>query len=210
MSEEQNQTHPRATLDHELSDLKEALIQMGNQIESALARAMTALKERDLALAEQVIEDDLEVNARRYEIEEKSLSIIATQQPAAGDLRAIVAVMNMVSDLERMGDHAAGIATLVTRMETFTDLVMPPGLAAMAKLAGDMLQAALIAYAETDEAAAFTIACMDDEIDRKYTSLFRSLVDVIVQNPETTSLSLYYLFAGHNLERIADRVTNLA
>jgi phosphate transport system protein len=210
MSEDQGQMQPRAALDRDLTDLKEELIRLGDQVESAIARAMTALKERDQILANEVIADDHNINTRRYEIEEKSLSIIATQQPAASDLRAIVAVMNMVSDLERMGDHAAGIATLVTRMEGLAGLDMPTGLGAMAKMARDMLRAVLEAYAEDDEQAAYDIAGMDDDIDTSYTSLFRSLVEIIVKTPETTSIALYFLFAGHNLERIADRVTNLA
>lgn len=210
MSEDKNQMHPRATLDRELTSLQEDLIRLGNQVESALTRSMKALKERDLVLAEEVIEDDLVVNAGRYDIEEKSLNIIATQQPAAGDLRAIVAVMNMVSDLERMGDHAAGIATLVTRMETLTGLDMPTGLMVMADLAKDMLRDALRAYADRDEDDAYAVAGRDDEIDSKYTILFQNLMDIIVEKPETTSIALYYLFAGHNLERIADRATNLA
>jgi len=210
MSEDMSQMHPRATLDRELTCLQEDLIRLGNQVSSALTRAMKALKERDIVLAEEVIEDDLTINAGRYDIEEKSLSIIATQQPAAGDLRTIVAVMNMVGDLERMGDHAAGIATLVTRMETLTGLDMPNDLASMANLASDMLRDALAAYAERDEAAAYAIAGRDDEIDSKYTILFSNLMDTIVEKPETTSIALYYLFAGHNLERIADRATNLA
>lgn len=210
MSEDKSNINPRAALDRELMSLQEDLIRLGNQVESALARAMTALKERDLVLAEEVIGDDLKVNAGRFDIEEKSLSIIATQQPAAGDLRSIVAVMNMVSDLERMGDHAAGIATLVTRMETLTGLDMPDELASMAKLASDMLRDALAAYAERNEAAAYAIAGRDDEIDSRYSILFRNLMDTIVEKPETTPIALYYLFAGHNLERIADRATNLA
>jgi phosphate transport system protein len=210
MSEAQGQMHPRAALDRDLTHLKEELIRLGGQVDSAISRAMTALKERDLVLAEEVIVDDLKINARRYEIEEKSLSIIATQQPAASDLRAIVAVMNMVSDLERMGDHASGIATLVTRMEDLAGLEMPTGLGAMAKMTRDMLHAALDAYADHDEKAAYAIAGLDDDIDASYKSLFRSLVELIVQKPDTTSIALYYLFAGHNLERIADRVTNLA
>ena len=203
MSEELGQMQPRAALDREL-------ICLGDQVNAALAQAMTALKERDTVLAEKVIEGDQKINTGRYEIEEKSLSIIATQQPAASDLRAIVAVMNMVSDLERMGDHASGIATLVTRMEDLAGLEMPTGLSIMSKMAQDMLQAALDAYAEGDEQAAYTIAGMDDKIDTTYKTLFRNLVEVIVQKPDSTSIALYYLFAGHNLERIADRVTNLA
>lgn len=210
MSEELGQMQPRAALDRDLTHLKEELIRLGDQVNSALAQAMTALKEWDSVLAEKVIEGDQKINTRRYEIEEKSLSIIATQQPAASDLRAIVAVMNMVSDLERMGDHASGIATLVTRMEDLAGLEMPTGLSIMSKMAQDMLQAALDAYAEGDEQAAYTIAGMDDKIDTTYKTLFRNLVEVIVQKPDSTSIALYYLFAGHNLERIADRVTNLA
>ena len=148
MSEEQGKMHPRAALDRDLTHLKEELIRLGGQVDSGISRAMTALKERDLILAEEVIADDLHINTKRYDIEEKSLSIIATQQPAASDLRAIVAVMNMVSDLERMGDHAAGIATLVTRMEDLAGLEMPTDLGTMSKMARDMLQAALDAYSE--------------------------------------------------------------
>lgn len=210
MDEEQGQMLPRAALDRDLAHIKEELIRLGVQVELAISRAMTALKERDQVLAEEVIADDVNINTRRYEIEEKSLSIIATQQPAASDLRAIVAVMNMVSDLERMGDHASGIATLVTRMEGLVGLEMPTDLSVMSKMTRDMLHAALDAYSENDEAAAYAIAGMDDDIDTNYTTLFRRLVDMIVQKPDTTSIALYYLFAGHNLERIADRVTNLA
>jgi phosphate transport system protein len=209
MSEEQAM-HPRASLDRDLTIIREELLRLGWQVDSALERAMQALKERDQVLAEEVIADDLKVNTRRYDIEEKSLSIIATQQPAAGDLRAIVAVMNMVGDLERMGDHAAGIAKLVMRMEGLAGLAMPAELTVMSELARDMLKAALDAYADHDEGAAYALASMDDEIDNKYTALFRSLMEIIVQKPESTSVSLFYLFAGHNLERIADRVTNLA
>jgi phosphate transport system protein len=210
MSEEQGVMQPRGALDRDLTHLREELIRLGGQVDTAVEHSMRALSERDQILAEEVIADDLKINNKRYEIEEKSLSIIATQQPAASDLRAIVAVMNMVSDLERMGDHAAGIATLVTRLDGLVGLDMPIGLAEMAEMARNLLRAALDAYAENDEQAAYDIAGMDDEIDTSYTALFRSLVEVIVEKPETTSIALYYLFAGHNLERIADRVTNLA
>jgi phosphate transport system protein len=210
MRGEQGQMQPRAALDRDLTHLKEDLIRLGGQVDSAIAHAMTALKDRDPVLAEEVIADDLQINTKRYEIEEKSLSIIATQQPAASDLRAIVAVMNMVSDLERMGDHASGIATLVTRMEDLAGLEMPTGLSVMSKMVRDMLGSALDAYAENDEEAAYAIASMDNDIDTSYTTLFRSLVEMIVKKPDSTSIALYYLFAGHNLERIADRVTNLA
>lgn len=210
MSEEQGSLLPRAALDRDLMDLKEELIRLGDQVDTAIERAMTALKEHDQVLAEEVIADDAKINTKRYEIEEKSLSIIATQQPAASDLRAIVAVMNMVSDLERMGDHASGIATLVTRMKDLVGLDMPTDLGGMAKMARDMLRAALDAYASNNEDAAYAIAGLDDEIDMSYTALFRSLVEIIINQPETTSIALFFLFAGHNLERIADRVTNLA
>ncbi len=135
MSVDQAKLQPRATLDRELSSLKEKLLRLGEQVDSAIFRAMTALEQRDQVLAEEVVADDIKINDSRYQIEERSLSIIATQQPAAGDLRAIVAVMNMVGDLERMGDHASGIATLVMRMETLSGLEMPVGLGVMAKMA---------------------------------------------------------------------------
>jgi phosphate transport system protein len=171
---------------------------------------MESLLNRDTVLAQKVVDNDAAINEKRFDIEEESLSLIATQQPAAGDLRAIVAAMNMVGDLERMGDHAAGIATNALRIEDDEQIEIPPGLSAMFAKTSEMLQKALNAYAQNDAAMAHQVAAMDDEIDIIYTKLFRGLIEYISEKPQMTTGALYLLFAGHNFERIADRSTNLA
>lgn len=200
----------RAALDRELEALKDEVLQLGEMTSEAIARAMESLLNRDTVLAQAVIADDAAINTKRFDIEEESLSLIATQQPAASDLRAVVAAMNMVGDLERMGDHAAGIATNVLRIEDEEQINIPPGLPSMFKMTGEMVQQALNAYARDDAEMAHQVAVMDDEIDKIYTKLFRSLMELISEQPQMTTGALYLLFAGHNLERIADRSTNLA
>ncbi len=210
MSKQPTGSPMRATLDQELSKLKDDVLQLGEMTSTAIARAMESLLNRDTVLAQDVVTDDAAINAKRFDIEEESLSLIATQQPAAGDLRAVVAAMNMVGDLERMGDHAAGIATIVLRMEKEEKIEIPPGLSSMFEKTSEMLQRAMNAYAQDDAAMAHQVASMDDEIDKIYTKLFRGLMEFIAEQPQMTTGGLFLLFAGHNLERIADRSTNLA
>ncbi len=210
MSEQPKEQPLRAALDRELAALKDDVLQLGEMTSEAIARAMESLLNRDTVLAQEVVANDAAINAKRFDIEEESLSLIATQQPAAGDLRAVVAAMNMVGDLERMGDHAAGIATIVLRMEDEEKIKIPPGLSSMFEKTNEMLQRALNAYAQDDATMARQVASMDDEIDKIYTKLFRGLMEFIAEQPHMTTGGLYLLFAGHNLERIADRSTNLA
>jgi phosphate transport system protein len=200
----------RAAMDRDLAALKDDVLLLGKMTSGAITRAVESLLNRDIVLAQEVVANDAAINAKRFDIEEESLSLIATQQPAAGDLRAVVAAMNMVGDLERMGDHAAGIATIVLRMEDEEQIEIPPGLSLMFEKASEMLQRALNAYGQDDAAMAHHVAAMDDEIDEIYTKLFRDLMEFISEQPQMTTGGLYLLFAGHNLERIADRSTNLA
>ncbi len=210
MSEQQTDLPLRATLDRELAALKDDVLLLGEMTSEAIARAMQSLLNRDTVLAQGIVTDDAAINAKRFDIEEESLSLIATQQPAAGDLRAVVAAMNMVGDLERMGDHAAGIATIVLRMEEEEQIEIPLGLSSMFEKTNEMLQRALSAYSQDDAAVAHQVASMDDEIDKIYKKLFRGLMEFIAEQPQMITGGLYLLFAGHNLERIADRSTNLA
>jgi len=210
MSKQPTGSLARAALDRELAALKDEVLQLGVMTTEAIARAMESLLNRDTVLAQKVVANDDAINAKRFDIEEESLSLIATQQPAASDLRAVVAAMNMVGDLERMGDHAAGIATIVLRMQEEEQIEIPPGLSSMFENTSEMLQYALNAYAQDDAALAHQVALMDDEIDKIYSKLFRGLMEFIAEHPKMTTGALYLLFAGHNFERIADRSTNLA
>ena len=210
MSEQPKDLPLRAALDRELAALKADVLLLGEMTRSAITRAMESLVNRDTVLAKEVIAGDAAINAKRFEVEEESFSLIATQQPAAGDLRAVVAAMNMVGDLERMGDHAAGIATIVLRMEEEEQIEIPLRLSSMFEMTSEILQQALNAYAQDDAAMAHQVPLMDDEIDKIYKELFRGLMEFIAEQPQMTTGGLYLLFAGHNLERIADRSTNLA
>lgn len=200
----------RATLDRELTGLQEDVLRLGSLLDSAIVRSMQALRGRDIKLAEEIIANDAQLNDLRFKVEHASLSLIATQQPAARDLREIVAALNIVSDLERMGDYAAGIAKIVLRLPEETPLDLPPSLTQMADLALDMLRHALQAYTQRDEDLAYEVASHDDEIDDYYKSLFRELVAMMGRNSGMTHPGVYLMFVGHNLERTADRITNLA
>ncbi|UCF61371.1 MAG: phosphate signaling complex protein PhoU [Anaerolineaceae bacterium] len=210
MTEQESSVTVRAILDRDLAILKEDTLRMGGLLESAIDQSMQALRNRDAALAQEIVANDAEINALRFKVEEASLHLIATQQPAAGDLRAVVAALNMVTDLERMGDHAAGIAKIVLRLPEDGSLELPPSLEQMVNLALNMLSKAMEAYLKLDDNIAYSVATLDDMIDLHYKALFRELVDMMSEGKDMTNLGIYLMFVGHNLERIADRVTNLA
>lgn len=202
-------THPRATLDRELIEINEGLLRIGTLVDAAIERSIQSLADRDAALARQVDADDAKVNALRFQIEEECLALIARQQPAASDLRAVLAAFSIVTDLERMGDHAAGIARTVVHMGDQPLLKPLIDLPRMAETCREMLRLALQAYVERDTEKARSIVAMDDTVDGLYTQIFREILSFMVEDPHTTSRGLYLIFAAHNLERIGDRVTNI-
>jgi phosphate transport system protein len=209
MGEQSGVTNPRAKLDKDLEHLRDDILRMGGMVDNAIDRAMRALVEQDSVLAKEVIDGDEAVNQIRFEIEEHCLGLIATQQPAAGDLRAIVAAMNIVSDLERMGDHAAGIGKSVLRGEDDPKLEVPPDIIKMARRVRKMLQMAFDAYRNQDLEMAQKVAELDDEIDQQYRKLFQDLLQKMAEKPIKSGAGIRLQFASHNLERIADRATNL-
>jgi phosphate transport system protein len=199
----------RATFDKELQDLRDNLLRLGSMVDTAISHSIQALKERDRDLARQIINDDEEINDLRFKIEEDCVSIIARQQPAARDLRLIVAAMNIVLDLERMGDHAAGIATIVLRMGDEPLLKPLIDLPRMAQISQDMLRQSLDALISGDPDEARAITQIDDEVDQLYNQIFRELISYMIEDPRTVTRAMYLLFCAHNVERIADRVTNI-
>ena len=205
-----SKARPRGTLDRDLRIVQEDLMRLGGMLDQAIERAMQALIERDVNLAHRVVEDDAAINDLRFRIEEFCLATIATQQPTAGDLRAIVAGMNIVVDLERMADHAAGIATTVIRMGDDPPVKELIDLPRMAEQCREMTRKTLRAYLAADVELARQVAAQDDAIDGLYTQIFRELLTFMIEDPRTTTRALYLLFAGHNLERIGDRATNIA
>jgi phosphate transport system protein len=199
----------RATFDQELQDLRDNVLRLGSMVDAAISRSIQALRERDQELAQQIIADDETINELRFKIEEDCISLIARQQPAARDLRLIVAAMNIVLDLERMGDHAAGIATIVLRMGDEPLLKPLIDLPRMAQISQDMLRQSLDALISGNPDAALAITKIDDEVDLLYTQIFRELVSYMIEDPRTVTRAMYLLFCAHNVERVADRVTNI-
>jgi len=203
-------TQTRATLDRDLNAVQDDLLRMGGLLDAAIAKSLEALAKRDQDLARQIIADDAHVNALRFHIEEACLALIATQQPAARDLRAVLAAMIIVSELERMGDYAAGIAKTVLRMGDAPLLKPLIDMPRMADECRAMLRRALDAYVAHDAGMARAVAARDDVIDNLYNQIFRELLSFIVEDPHTTTRALYLLFAAHNLERIGDRAVNIS
>jgi len=200
----------RSAFDQELQELRVSVLRMGSMVDTAIGRSLQSLKERDQSLARQVIAEDEDINELRFKVEGDCVRLIARQQPAARDLRFIVAVMNIVPDLERMGDHAAGIATIVVRMGDEPLLKPLIDLPRMAQIAREMLRASLDAFvSENDEQEAMAITIRDEEVDQLYHQIFRELITFMIEDPRTVTRAMYLLFCAHNVERIADRVTNI-
>ena len=205
---------PRSTLDREFSAIRDNILRMGSLVDTAIDRSIRALRTQDAALSRQIIADDQGINDLRFTIEEECLALIATQQPVASDLRAVIAAMNIVNDMERMGDHATGIAKTVIRMdgEPLLKPLLKPlvDIPRMADLAREMLKKSLDALLARDAEAARRVAQQDDEIDRLYNQIFRELLSFMIEDPATTTRGTYLLWAAHNLERIGDSATNIA
>lgn len=200
----------RAELDRELAAIRERMLVLGERVATTIDDSLRALRNMDKKLAEAVIAGDAELNEMRFEIEEACQSVIATQQPAAGDLRAVVAAMHIVVELERMGDHAAGIAKTVRLMGGDRFERLPETLERMAARTQDMLGQVVEVYAKADYERAYNVALLDDKIDDSYQSLTHELLQDMLEDEKSTTRGLYLLFVGHNLERIGDRVTNIA
>lgn len=201
----------RTAFEKDLLELRTMILEMGARVDEALERAMEALDTTDVEKARRVIEGDELVNEQRFDVEEAALALIARQQPAAKDLREIISALSIVLDLERIGDYAAGIANTVVLLSDGDEIIPPPeGLWRIHDLGRSMLKEAMVAYERDDAVAAEKLAARDDVIDELYRALFKELLQVMAQEPEHTERALYLLFAGHNLERVADRVTNIA
>ncbi len=201
--------HTRGTLERELESVRNDILRMGSQVERAIERSTSALKNRDAELAQEVINDDEEINALRYAIEEHCLQLIATQQPAASDLRMVIAATHIAVELERMADHAEGTAVLVKRLASEPLLKPLIDIPAMSRIAQEMIHTALDAFVARDAGAARQVASRDDEIDALYQQVFRELLTYMLEDARNISKATYLLWVAHNLERIGDRVTNI-
>jgi len=201
--------HPRANYDRQLQALRESILVLGSMAEKAVSRAVDALRERDANLARAVIADDRTIDDRSYELEEQALLLTATQQPLATDLRTIAAANFIVAELERIGDYAEGIAKITLSLAHEPPLKPLIDIPRMAAIATDMLHRSLTAFIEGDLAACQEIWKQDDEVDALYNQVYRELLTFMLNDPETIERATKLLWSAHNLERIADRVTNI-
>ena len=193
----------------QIQELRDAVVTMASMVDKAIARAIDALRHQDVNLARQVVAADRSINEHRWRTEGEALLIIATQAPMAGDLRMVASAIHITTDLERMADHAAGIAKIV--VQTANEPLLKPlvDLPRMSDLARAMLADSITAYVESDEPLAREIALRDDEIDALYNQIYRELLTFMLADPTTINRATHLLWVAHNLERIGDRVTNI-
>ena len=200
---------PREGFERQLHELQDGVLVMGSMVEKAIARSIEALKTHDLELARKIIEGDKKINQKRFDIEEDCIALLAMQQPMASDLRTIIAVLSLVTDLERMGDYAEGVAE-ITLMIGDTPLFKPLiDIPRMAETGIEMLRESLKSFVERDAIKAREIAKKDDEIDDLYGQVFRECISYMLENPKVITIATRLIWAAHKLERIGDRVTNI-
>ena len=199
----------RTTFHKQLKIIQDDLLVMGSMTERAIANSVKALKERDIESAQQIIDNDKNINQMRFDIEEKCIKLIATQQPMAGDLRTIIAVLNIISEVERIGDHAEGNAKIVLMIGDEPPLKPLIDIPRMAEKTVDMLHRSLDSFMQHDVDTAKSIATEDDEVDDLYDQVFRELLTFMAEDPKTITRATRLIWVAHNLERSADRVTNI-
>jgi len=199
----------RTIFHKKLREIQDEVLVMGSMVGKAIGRSVDALKNRDLELARQVIADDQKINNKRFEIEEKCIQLIATQQPMASDLRVIIAILNITTEIERIGDYAVGIARVVIMIGDEPPLKPLVDIPRMAEQTTDMLRRGLDALINRDAGAAREIATEDDLVDHLYDQVFRELLTFMAEDPKTITRATRLVWVAHNLERAADRVTNI-
>jgi phosphate transport system protein len=200
---------PRKTFDRELQCLQEEVLILGSMVEKAIVESVDILKRRDKEGSRRLIAEDRQINKKRFDIEADALVLIATQQPMAGDLRTLAAVLEITTELERIGDYAKGIARINLMMQDKPFIKPLIDIPLMAEKARDMLHDALEAFVQQDVDLARAIPARDDEVDDLYNQVYRELLTYIMSDPRTIDQATYLLWVAHNLERAADRVINL-
>jgi len=199
----------RKSFESELKKVKDDVLELGSMVETALLGSVESLKKKDLNAARQILEADRKINKKRFAIESQLMILIATQQPMAHDLRLLASIMEINSELERMGDYAKGIANIVLRMGDEPLLKPLIDVPRMAQKGVDMLHRALTAFINEDMETARSIPVEDDEVDALYNQVYRELMTIVISNPTTIERANWLLWTAHNLERFADRVTNI-
>ncbi|MEN8172471.1 MAG: phosphate signaling complex protein PhoU, partial [Chloroflexota bacterium] len=199
----------RETLDRQILEIFDEIVRLCSMVEHAILNAVGALKQRDLDAARQIYANDQQINDKRFEIENNALIMIATQQPMARDLRVLASVLDIASELERMGDYAKGIARITILSGGEPPIKPLIDIPIMAKVTVDMLHRSVKAFVDADETSALAIPKEDDQVDDLYNQIYRDLLTIMTSDASTIDRATHLLWVAHNLERTADRVTNI-
>ena len=200
---------PRLTLDREIHKVQEEVLLLGSMVEQAMLNAVDALKRRDAETSRKIEREDELINEKRFAIENRVLILFATQQPMAHDLRLLAAILEVITELERMGDYAKGIAKITMRIGDDETPIPIREISTMADLAVGMLHRALGTFVNEDVTQAYSIPEEDDKVDDLYNFVYHKLVQSMIANPDTIDHASLVLWVIHNIERMADRVTNI-
>lgn len=199
----------RETFDSKINELNNSIIELSSIVEQAILGSVKSLEDRDLTSAKSIYEGDKLINERRYDIERRALIVVATQQPMATDLRQLSSIIDIAGELERIGDYAKGIARIAMRLSdqpVFRKLVHIPK---MADKTVDMLHRAIAAFVSLDEESGLSIPREDDQIDVLYNLIYQELLELMFADKNNIDRATFHLWVAHNLERAADRVTNI-
>jgi phosphate transport system protein len=199
----------RKTFENELQELKDEILVLGSMVEQAILDTVEALKKRDVEESRKILAADKDINEKRFDLENKLMILIATQQPMAHDLRLLASSLEIIGELERMGDYAKGIANINVRMGDKPLLKPLIDVPRMAQKDVDMLHRSLTAFVNEDVEAAQAIPIEDDEVDALYNQVYRELMTFVIADPKAIERANWLLWVAHNLERVADRVTNI-
>lgn len=200
---------PRDSYKQQLKELQDELLVLSSMVDKAIDRSIEALRERNLDLARQVVADDTRVDKKALAIEEHCVQLIVTQQPVAGDLRFILSIIHLLVEIERMGDHAEGIAKIAVMIGDEAPLKPLIDIPRMADKARDMFRRSMEAFVNRDANTAIQICAEDDVVDALYEQVYRELLTFMLEDPKTITRATRLTWVAHNLERCADRVTNI-
>jgi phosphate transport system protein len=199
----------RTNLDNQINHLKNEVLLLGSMVEQATLAAIDALKRRDLELSRKIYSDDRLINEKRYAIENALIILMSTQSPMARDLRLMAAFLEVTTELERMGDYAKGIAKVSMHLGDHSVSIGMREFSTMAELSVDMLHRALSSFIAQDAQSAYQIPREDDQVDTLYNQVYHSLVSAMIADPASIDHINLLMWVAHDLERMADRVTNI-
>ena len=201
---------PREDFERNLKDVEDDVVQLSSMVEKAIFKSIEALKERDINASQKVVDDDDVIDEKQQAIEDRCIDLIALEAPMAGDLRVLIAAMMVANDLERMGDYAEGIAKISVSMGNLPPLKPLIDIPRMADKSVDMLRRSTQAFVNRDVESATAVLLADDEVDDIYEQVYRELLTYMMADPSTIQRATYLLWVAHDLERVADRTTNIS